>query len=162
LQSVGEDRRQAKGKTGRIEETEEAVLGLLKFGSNRTERDRSLLRLGKVIDIIKSNVGLLCYRTLRPRRRHIVVDPHGGEQQVIELSNGHFLRGSDDFSTQEFSPECAQLAGIGTVQRDNPQSISSTFSDLTSPPSIGSIDGVHCRRRGCNALEDECRERHSD
>jgi hypothetical protein len=37
--------------TGRIEENEETVRGLLKVRSHRTERDRSLLRFGKVVDI---------------------------------------------------------------------------------------------------------------
>jgi GNAT superfamily N-acetyltransferase len=138
--------------TGRIEENEETVCGLLTFGSRRTERVPSLLRLGEVIDI-KINVGLLRYRALRPRRRHIVVDPHGGEQQVIELYNSHFLRGGDDFSTQKFGPKCAQLARVGTVQRDSPQTYLRHFRDLTSPPWIGSIDGVHCGRCGCNALK---------
>lgn len=122
--------------TGRIEENEETVRGLLKFGSHRTERDRSLLRLGKVIDI-KINVGLLRYRALRSRRHHIVVDPHGGEQQVIELYNGHFLRGGDDFSTQKFGPKCAQLARVGTVQRDSPQTYLRHFRTLQVPNRLG-------------------------
>lgn len=106
--------------SSRVEENEIALRFWLELRPHGTEGDRSTLGVVKISDI-EINVHLLRHRSCRPCGRDVVVYPHGGQQEVLELDHDNFLRGDNDLSAQQIRPELGQSSRISAVKRDGTQ-----------------------------------------
>ena len=100
-----------------IEEHEVALGFGLRWCPHGTEGDRSTLGVSQIVDL-EVEVALLRHRIGRPGGRDVVVDPHRGQQDVIELDHPDVIPGDDELAAQQVGPEGAQRSWISTVQRD--------------------------------------------
>ncbi len=114
--SIGNLRRQAEWVTGRINQHEVAVGCRLRLRSNGTERSCPLLSEVKIIDS-QVKVHLFGHQALRPRRSRVGLDPSGGQPHSINLHGGKILIRKCNLASEQVSPEGAELARVGTIQR---------------------------------------------
>ena len=116
----------------------------LRIGLDRcpygAQRHRSSLRVFKVgnIDI---EVHLLRRRSRRPRRSHVVLHSHRGQQEMGKLDHENILGRENDLPTEQLGPKGAQRTGIGTVKGDTPRRSLDVGTVLTVGPVGLTSDG---------------------